>query len=167
MGYKLYGNEANDFMSLVTYHNYTMIELYYQLINDLDNGNEYRALHIVYEIADTKYVKYAFKLLKRYAAREIGSSNPIAFLLIKSLSEAWEKDKATKANGGEADRHYLALAVQYLARAEKNSVTKDLTKRVNRDRFSSVYFEIDDKTNEQVKEYRRREFIEEDIEIKK
>ena len=31
-------------MSLITYHNYTMIELYYQLLADLEAGNEERAL---------------------------------------------------------------------------------------------------------------------------
>ncbi|HCH34389.1 TPA: hypothetical protein DEW05_02565 [Candidatus Saccharibacteria bacterium] len=160
MTYKLFGNEANDFMSLVTRNNYTMIELYYQLLNDLDSGNEYRALQIVFEIADAKYVKYAFKLLKRYAAREIGSSDPIAFILVKSLSEAWEKDKAAKAHGGEADRHYLALAVQYLARATKQSDTKDLTFKVNRDRCSGIYFEFDEVTNKQVEAYRVRELKE-------
>jgi len=160
MTYRLFGNEANDFMSLVTYHNYTMIGLYYQLLNDLDNGNEYRALQIVFEITDVKYVKYAFKLLKRYAAREVGSGDPTAFILVKSLSEAWEKDKATKAHGGEADRHYLALAVQYLARATKQSDTKDLMYRVKRDRYSGVYFEFDEATNKQVEAYRVRELKE-------
>jgi hypothetical protein len=123
----------------------------------LQKGNEHRALHIVYEIADSGYVKYAFKLLKRYAAREIGASDPLAFMLVKSVAEAWEKDKATKANGGEADRHYLALAVQYLARAEKDSRTKDLVKWVNQDRYNGIYFEIDASTKEQVKAYKLRE----------
>ena len=157
MTYQLYGNEANDFMALITYHNYTMIDLYYQLLADLDSGNEERALHIVFEIADTKYVKYAFKLLKRYAAREIGISDPFAFVLVKSLSEAWEKDKAAKAHGGEADRHYLALAVQYLARANKGKETKWLTRRVNHHCSGGEFFDIDDTTKERVKVYRMSE----------
>lgn len=157
MSYKLFGNEANDFMSLITYHNFIMLELYYQLLADLQKGNEHRALHIVYEMADSGYVKYAFKLLKRYAAREIGVNDPLAFILVKSVAEAWEKDKATKANGGEADRHYLALAVQYLAQAEKDNRTKDLVKWVNQDRHNGIYFEIDESTKEQVKAYRLRE----------
>lgn len=160
MTYRLFGNEANDFMSLVTYHNYIMIELYYQLLNDLNNGNERRALHIVFEIADTKYVKYAFKLLKRYAARDIGVADPIAFILVKSLSEAWEKDKASKAHGGEADRHYLSLAVQYLARAKKQDDTSRLTRAVNAERRKNLRFDIDDETREQVKAYRLREIEE-------
>ena len=157
MTYKLFGNDEGDFMSLITYHNYVMIELYYQLINDLNSGNEHGALHIVYEIADTKYVKYAFKLLKRYAAREVGASDTTAFILVKSLSEAWEKDKAAKAHGGEADRHYLSLAVQYLARANKDSSTKKLTRRVNEEREQNIRFEIDEITKEQVAAYRLRE----------
>ena len=100
MSYKLFGNKANDFMSLITYHNFIMLELYYQLLADLQKGNEHRALHIVYEMADSGYVKYAFKLLKRYAAREIGVNDPLAFILVKSVAEAWEKDKATKAKSG-------------------------------------------------------------------
>ena len=45
MGYKVFGNEANDFMAVITYHNYTMIELYYQLLADLDEGIERREAH--------------------------------------------------------------------------------------------------------------------------
>lgn len=160
MSYKLFGNEAHNFMSLITYRNFTMLELYYQLLADLERGNEHRALHIVYEIADTGYVKYAFKLLKRYAAREIGVNDPLAFMLVKSIAEAWEKDKSAKAHGGEADRHYLALAVQYLAHAEKDSRTKDLVRWVNRDRSSSIYFSIDDSIQERVKAYKLRELQE-------
>ena len=144
-------------MAVITYHNYTMIELYYQLHADLESGNEERALHIVFEIADTKFVKYAFKLLKRYAAREVGVGDPLAFVLVKTLAEAWEKDKKTKAHGGEADRHYLSLAVQYLARAKKDKATKWLTKRVNHHRLRGEFFDIDDTTKEQVKVYRLRE----------
>lgn len=160
MNYRKLGNEDIDFMAVITYHNYTMIELHHQLLADLESGNEKRALHIVYELLDTKYVKYAFKLLKRYAAREIGSNNPVAFILVKSLSEAWEKDKAVKAHGGEADRHYLAMAVQYLARATKNSDTKDLNKQVNRERCNRVYFEIDETVREQVEVYKVRKLNE-------
>ena len=157
MGYQLFGNEENDFMSLVTRNNFTLIDLYYQLQKDLETGNEERALHIVFEIADTKYAKYAFKLLKRYAAREIGIGDPFAFVLVKSLAEAWEKDKKTKAHGGEADRHYLSLAVQYLARCKKDKATKWLTKRVNHHRQRGEFFDIDDTVKEQVKVYRLRE----------
>lgn len=157
MGYKPFGNEENDFMALITRNNYTMIELYYQLHADLESGNEERALHIVFEIADTKYTKYGFKLLKRYAAREVGVGDPFAFVLVKALAEAWEKDKKTKAHGGEADRHYLSLAVQYLARAKKDKATKWLTKRVNHHRLQGEFFDIDDTTKEQVKAYRLRE----------
>ena len=46
MTYKPFGNEENDFMALITRNNYTMIELYYQLLADLESGNEERALHI-------------------------------------------------------------------------------------------------------------------------
>lgn len=155
MGYKPFGNEENDFMAVITSHNYTMIELYYQLHADLESGNEERALHIVFEIADTKYVKYAYKLLKRYAAREIGVGDPSAFILVKTLAEAWEKDKKVKAHGGEADRHYLSLAVQYLARAKKDKATKWLTKRVNHHRDRGEFFDIDDTVKEQVKVYRQ------------
>ena len=144
-------------MALITRNNYTMIELYYQLHADLESGNEERALHIVFEIADTKYTKYGFKLLKRYAAREVGVGDPFAFVLVKALAEAWEKDKKTKAHGGEADRHYLSLAVQYLARAKKDKATKWLTKRVNHHRLRGEFFDIDDSTKEQVKVYRLRE----------
>lgn len=157
MGYKPFGNEENDFMALITRNNYTMIELYYQLHADLESGNEERALHIVFEIADTKFVKYAFKLLKRYAAREIGIGDSFAFVLVKTLAEAWEKDKKTKAHGGEADRHYLSLAVQYLARAKKDKATKWLTKRVNHHRLRGELFDIDDTTKEHIKVYRLRE----------
>lgn len=144
-------------MSLITYHNYVMLELYYQLHADLESGNEERALHIVFEIADTQYVRYGFKLLKRYAAREIGIADPFAFVLVKSLSEAWGKDKKAKAHGGEADRHYLTLAVQYLARAKKDTATKWLTKQVNNSRYRGEYFGIDDSVQEQVKAYKLRE----------
>lgn len=157
MTYQLFGNEEHDFMSLITYHNYTLIELYYQLLTDLESGNEERALHIVFEIADTKYVKYAFKLLKRYAARDIGIGDPFAFVLVKSLAESWEKDKKAKAHGGEADRHYLSLAVQYLARANKSKETKWLTQRVNHHRSRGEFFDIDDATKERVKVYQLRE----------
>lgn len=157
MGYQLFGNENNDFMALITRNNYTMIELYYQLHADLESGNEERALQIVFEIADTKYVKYAFKLLKRYAAREVGVVDPFAFVLVKTLAEAWEKDKKTKAHGGEADRHYLSLAVQYLARAKEDKATKWLTKKVTHHRLRGEFFEIDDTIKEQVKVYRLRE----------
>ena len=157
MTYQLFGNEDHDFMALITRHNYTLIDIYYQLLADLESGNEERALHIVFEIVDTKYVKYAFKLLKRYAAREIGVSDPFAFVLVKSLAEAWEKDKAAKAHGGEADRHYLALAVQYLARTNKGKETKWLTQRVNHHRSRGEFFDIDDITKERVKVYRMRE----------
>ena len=160
MGYKLFGNEANDFMAVITYHNYTMIELYYQLLADLESGNEERALHIVYEIADTQYVKYAFKLLKRYAAREIGSSDPMAFMLVKSVSEAWEKDKKAKAHGGEADRHYLSLVVQYLARTKNDTSTKRLTRQVLQSRADGVCFAIDESIREKVKAYKLRELSE-------
>ncbi len=144
-------------MAVITYHNFTMIELYYQLLADLKSGNEERALHIVYEIADTQYVKYAFKLLKRYAAREIGSSDPTAFMLVKSVSEAWEKDKKVKAHGGEADRHYLSLVVQYLARVKNDTSTKHLTRRVLDSRTEGVYFTIDESIKEKVKAYKLRE----------
>lgn len=157
MTYHLFGNEDHDFMGLITYHNYTLIELYYQLLADLESGNEERALHIVFEIADTKYVKYAFKLLKRYAARDIGIGDPFAFVLVKSLAESWEKDKKAKAHGGEADRHYLSLAVQYLARANKSKETKWLTQRVNHHRSRGEFFDIDDTTKERAKVYRMRE----------
>jgi len=157
MGYKPFGNEENDFMALITHNNYTMIELYYQLHSDLESGNEERALHIVFEIADTKFVKYAFKLLKRYAAREVGVADPSAFVLVKTLAEAWEKDKKVKAHGGEADRHYLSLAVQYLARAKKGKATKGLTKKVNHNRSRGEFFDIDDTVKEQVKVYRLSE----------
>ena len=157
MAYKPFGNEENDFMALITRNNYTMIELYYQLLADLESGNEERALHIVFEIVDTKYAKYAFKLLKRYAAREVGVADPFAFVLVKTLAEAWEKDKKTKAHGGEADRHYLSLAVQYLARAKNTKETRWLTQRVNHHRFRGEFFSIDDTTKEQVKAYRMRE----------
>ncbi len=157
MGYQLFGNEDGDFMSLITYHNYTMVELYYQLQADLEAGNEERALHIVYEIADTQYVKYAFKLLKRYAAREVGISDPFAFVLVKSLAESWDKDKKSKAHGGEADRHYLSLAVQYLARCKKDKATKWLTKRVTHRRERGEFFDIADTVKEQVKVYKLRE----------
>lgn len=43
MGYKPFGNEDNNFMAVITYHNYTVIELYYQLLADLESGNEKRA----------------------------------------------------------------------------------------------------------------------------
>ncbi len=144
-------------MSLITYHNYTMIELYYQLLADLEAGNEERALHIILEITDSGYTKYGFKLLKKYAAREVGISDPFAFVLVKSLSEAWEKDKAAKAHGGKADLHYLALAVQYLARANKGKETKWLNKKVTHHRSRGEFFDIDDTTKEQVKVYRLRE----------
>lgn len=157
MTYQLFGNEEGDFMSLITYHNYTMIELYYQLIADLDNGNEERALHIVFEIADTKYAKYAFKLLRRYAAREVGIGDPLAFILVKSLSESWDKDKKAKAHGGEADRHYLSLAVQYLARARKDRATKQLTSTVNLNRRGSRPFTIDSAITEKIRAYKTRE----------
>lgn len=157
MIHKPFGNEENDFMALITRNNYTMIELYYQLLADLESGNEERALHIVFEITDAKYVKYAFKLLKRYAAREVGIGDPFAFVLVKTLAEAWEKDKKAKAHGGEADRHYLSLAIQYLARAKKDKATKWLTKRVAHHRLRGEFFKIDDTTREQVKVYRLRE----------
>ena len=160
MGYQLFGNENNDFMSLITRNNYTMIELYYQLHADLESGNEERALQAVFEITDTKYVKYAFKLLKRYAAREVGVSDPFAFVLVKSLAEAWERDKKTKAHGGEADRHYLSLAVQYLARCKKGKETKWLTKRVAHHRERGEFFDIDSTVKEQVKVYKLRELSE-------
>lgn len=157
MGYQLFGNEENDFMALVTYHNYTIIELYYQLQADLEAGNEERALHIIFELVDTRYAAYAFKLLKRYAAREVALGDPFAFVLVKSLAEAWEKDKKSKAHGGEADRHYLSLAVQYLARCKKDKATKWLTKRVSHHRERGEFFDIDDTVKEQVKVYRLRE----------
>ena len=157
MGYQLFGNEDGDFMSLITYHNYTMIELHYQLQADLEAGNEERALHIVFELVDTRYAAYAFKLLKRYTAREVGLGDAFAFVLVKSLAESWEKDKKSKAHGGEADRHYLSLAVQYLARCKKDKATKWLTKRVNHHRERGEFFDIDDTVREQVKAYRLRE----------
>ena|GEM_PF-5824197 len=147
------GEEEYDFMSRITYHNYQIIELYYQLSDDLTNGNEDRALHIVFEFADTRYVKYAFKLLKRYAAKEIGVSDPLAFVIVKTIAEAWEKDKASKARGGESDRHYLALAVQYLARAKKGSATRDYVERVNQERYNRQFFLIDESNKQKAKEY--------------
>ena len=151
-----YSGEEYDFLLRITYHNYRVIELRHQLFSDLSNGNEERALHIVYELADTQFVKYAFKLLKRYAAKEIGTADALAFIIVKNLAEAWEKDKATKARGGEADRNYLTLAVQYLARTSKNTATKDLTNQVNQQRLRRQFPEIDESVKERAKAYELR-----------
>lgn len=152
----LYQGEDYDFLLRLTYRGFRIIELRYQLFDDLINSNEERALLIVYELADSGFVKYAFKTLKRFAAKEIGIAEPLAFIVVKTLAEAWEKDKASKARGGEADRHYLSLAVQRLARAKKSPETKNFTAQVNQQRFNRPHFEIDESVKERARAYEQR-----------
>ncbi len=145
-----------DFLLKITIHGYRIIELRHQLFDDLSSGNEERALHCAVELVDIGFAKYAFKLLNRYAAKEVGVADPDAFVIVKSLAEGWEKDKASKARGGNADMHYLTLAVIYLARTSKTTATKDLTERVNRQRFRREFPAVEDSVKERAKAYMQR-----------
>lgn len=42
----------------------------------------------MFELVDTRYTAYAFKLLKRYAAREVGISRPVRIRISKIASRS-------------------------------------------------------------------------------
>lgn len=112
-----------DFQSIVTINGYKLAEVASALQKDIRRGHEEQALHWALEMADSGYSKYMFKRLKIIAAEDIGLINPRAFMLTKLAEDAYEQEK--KATKGEADKHYIALAVLFLARSPKNREIND------------------------------------------
>lgn len=114
-----------NFHSIETKHGYKLDEVASAMQKEIRRGKEKEALHWALEMIESGYARYCFKRLKITACEDIGYGDPFAVVLVKELEDSWEKEKRPKAEGGEADRHYMTFAVIYLARCPKNREIND------------------------------------------
>lgn len=131
-----------NFHAITTKHGYQLDEVASALQKEIRRGKEKEALHWALEMIESGYARYCFKRLKICATEDIGFADPFSVVLVKELEDAWEKEKRPKAQGGEADRHYMTLAVVYLARCPKNREINDALGTVEYERSVGIVPEI-------------------------
>lgn len=135
---------AFSFHALTTKHGFKLDEVSSAMQKEIRRGNEKEAVHWALELIESGYARYMFKRLKICAAEDIGMADPFSMVLVKQIEESWEKEKRSKAEGGEADRHYFTLAVIYLARCPKNREINDCIAYVEHERAIGQVPEIPD-----------------------
>jgi len=110
---------------LKTAKGYEFLEVVSALQKTIRRGLIEDSLYWAFELSEAGYTTYLWNRLKVIANEDIGIADPLAIVLIHTLSEQYHDFKKDKKREGSA-RLCLANAILYLCRAKKTRAADDL-----------------------------------------